>query len=530
MTPLDVGRVDWRFLLPGATTGAPLREHALVIGGPRDVVALMREVRVAARVSGSVVEAAGDTGPDLLVLLRGSESSRREGIEALRPGGIAYIETAQRRGLHSLASPGRMLRSRAARNGLDFIAAYGVWPAFDQPTVWLPLVVSGALQWYARTMQSLRTPWEQWVARMLAGRGGASVLGWPLVTKSFAVVARKPGGGSAYVEDVHDDIVWSAMICHGAERVVLMPFGTDGGPREVRKVARQPRFNSKNEAEHAALRRLRQSLPAELGGALPEPRGLHQRGDVTIACQEYIPGRPVVYELAAWHAHDGMIRDIARDASEWLAGFQAHVATERGPLGGARLRDWFAAPTERLARVPAMAAVAGPLAARIRDALGALHGLPVPTVIRHRDYTPWNLIRRPDGLKVLDWEGAGPGAPLEDLVHFLTAWHEMSARARDDGARRRAVVALYCGPAAAGSLASHARACLLEYARRLGLDTRWIPVFIGQTFITLAARYSSSLEPAAGDVPDVVPELPLLDGLARHRDALFATWRDPVAT
>jgi thiamine kinase-like enzyme len=122
-----------------------------------------------------------------------------------------------------------------------------------------------------------------------------------------------------------------------------------------------------------------------------------------------------------------------------------------------------------------------PLLGRIREALGDLETTPVPTVVRHRDYTPWNVIRSPGGLRVLDWEGAGPGAPVEDLIHFLTHWHEIATNAFTGEDRGRAIVALFCDPSATeGGLVTHARMLVREYALQLGIDARWIPIFIAQ--------------------------------------------------
>lgn len=58
-------------------------------------------------------------------------------------------------------------------------------------------------------------------------------------------------------------------------------------------------------------------------------------------------------------------------------------------------------------------------------------------IISHRDLGPWNVLRTPDGLRLIDWENAGPIAATLELGRALLAF------GADDPARVRELITAY---------------------------------------------------------------------------------------
>jgi thiamine kinase-like enzyme len=86
----------------------------------------------------------------------------------------------------------------------------------------------------------------------------------------------------------------------------------------------------------------------------------------------------------------------------------------------------------------------------------------------HRDFSPWNVVVRPDGtLGVLDWEGARPvGLPVQDLAYFLAHLGFFLDGAYSSRRFRQSYRASLDPTTLTGSLRVQ---CMERYRRRVGL-------------------------------------------------------------
>jgi N-acetylglucosaminyl-diphospho-decaprenol L-rhamnosyltransferase len=433
---------DWRFLLPQRKFN-----HLVLLGGSPEMAEQLRGI--AERVS-EVLEQA-----DAVAVLRGAGVSPAEAARCLAPGGWLYWESDERRSLRSpWAVPGRAIdRLRAC--GLNVAGVWAVWPTFERHQAYVPIE---ALGWYGRTHYPTGAFRERAIGRALRMMSGA------LMTRFFAITA---------VAGPAEDVLRPVLLAHGAERVILLPFPPD----RVIKVPRDPAFNEKTAREQETLRQIRSLLDAETARAVPEPRGTARYGEVVASVESYAPGRSMILT-------GGRESDLHL-ASEWLTRFHLQTTLRREPWDGREVEKAFSAfvgaglaparegvnpsPTSKEEELFALAL------ARSRE----LEGVPFPIVWRHRDFTPWNLLRAWGGrLSVLDWEGAQPGLALCDLLHFVSHWDELAAGATDPQARLRAF--------SLGAPASYRQ--VTRYCDRLGIDHRFIPLLRVYTRVEIALR------------------------------------------
>jgi hypothetical protein len=79
------------------------------------------------------------------------------------------------------------------------------------------------------------------------------------------------------------------------------------------------------------------------------------------------------------------------------------------------------------------AAIYAELQSASENILKAIGGLQLPTVLAHRDFSPWNIRWHASGIFVFDWEYAAEGAiPVYDFFHFhliqraLSSWRNLA--------------------------------------------------------------------------------------------------------
>ena len=430
--PFGPSRTDWRFLLPRRRF-----QHLVLVGGSPGMAEQLRGLPgIAERVSETLAEQA-----DAVAVLQGAGVSPADAARCLAPGGWLYWESDERRSLGSpWAVPGRAV-ARLRACGLNVAGVWAVWPSFERHEAYVP---TEALGWFGRTHYPTTTLRERAIGRALRMISGA------LMTRFFAITAVAGPAG---------DVPRPVLLAHGLERVILLSFPPD----RVVKVPRLPAFNEKTVREQETLAQIRSLLDAETARALPEPRGTERYGEVVAGVESYAPGRSMVLT-------GGRESDL-RLASEWLTRFHLQTTLRREPWDGREIADSFAAfhstPKER--------ALFDLVLARSRK----LHGLPFPIVWRHRDFTPWNLLRDRRGhLSVLDWEGAQRGLALCDLLHFVSHWDELAAGAAHPQARLRAF--------SLGAPAS--RRMVTRYCDRLSIDHRFIPLLRVYTRVEIALR------------------------------------------
>ncbi|HSF42576.1 MAG TPA: phosphotransferase [Thermoanaerobaculia bacterium] len=339
-------------------------------------------------------------------------------------------------------------------SGLRLTGVYAVEPGFDRHAAYIPLDPPAALRWYAETLQPA---WS--LGKRLRRQGMRALSRWGRALSPHLAVTAVAGP----VKEAPDS---SLLLSHGLERAILLPFAPgETMPRAVLKVPREPRWNEKTEAEQSLLVHLHGRLDPVVRSALPEPLGLHRIGGLVVGMESYAAGRPLVLSFRS------PARDLF-DAADWLAAF--HRQTE------------------------------------VRTA--ELDGTPFPIVLQHRDFTPWNVLRGPSGLRVIDWEGAQPGPALADLLHFATHWSELAHRATDEASRLSVFREVWIARRG-GEPGEAVRRAVASYCGRLRLDRRSVPLLLVDTWEELAARRGG-------------PEAAYAAVLAEGADRLFGGWRE----
>lgn len=498
-------RTDWRLLLPWPG-GKPFSSLVL-LGAPPGLADGLRETGVAAR-----VEPDGAGPAPAVAVLSGGPAALARGVEALAPGGVLYGET------DDLPAARLALEAR----GLEILGTWAVWPGFEKPQAYIPLAAPRAIRWFGQTL------YPAWTVRKRLLRGSLPLLertpdrGAGLLMRSFAFTAVKPPadgtvpvllGHPALPQAVREGTV-PLLVTHGRERTVLMPFPREGdSPWGVLKVPRRPTLNGKTVAEQEALTGLRLRLDPSVRSALPVPGGLLGWNGAAVGIESYLPGVSMVGPGLPWRRPS--LRQVGnlRLAAAWLTEVHRQTEEERMAWSPEATARWVEPVFEQVRRLGASEREERLFAAAGRRS-AALAGVPLPVVWQHRDFTPWNLLRAPGrpgqgDLRVLDWEGARPGLPLCDLLHFVTHWHELARSAFDTRGRLRVFRELWTGRPGSGQAAGAALDAVALYCSRLRIDLRFLPLLLVVTWAELTTRAGS-------------PGRLYLDVLAGHGERLFA--------
>lgn len=502
--PALLKRTDWRLLLPWPG-GEPFSSLVL-LGAPPGLAEGLRETGVALQ-----VEADGAGPAPAVAVLSGAPAALAQGVQALAPGGVLYGETGD------LAAA----RQALGEQGLEVLGTWAVWPGFEKPQVYIPLEAPRAVRWFGRTL------YPAWTVRKRLLRGSLPLLerapdrGARFLMRSFAFTAvRPPANGGVPVLLDHPALprglregAVPLLVTHGRERTVLMPFPRDGhSPWGVLKVPRRPTLNGKTVAEQEALTGLRQRLDPAVRSALPIPGGLLGWNGAAVGIESYLPGVSMVGPGLPWRRPSFRQVGDLRLAAAWLTEVHRETEEERIAWGPEAMARWIEPVFEAVRRLGASEREERLFAAAGRRA-EALEGVPLPMVWQHRDFTPWNLLRASGqgkgDLRVLDWEGARPGLPLCDLLHFVTHWHELARSAFDARHRLRAFRELWTGRPGSGPAAAAALDAVALYCSRLRIDLGFLPLLLVVTWAELTARSGS-------------PGRPYLDALAGHGERLFA--------
>jgi hypothetical protein len=507
LPPALLQRLDWRFLLPTPPDGA--FAHLVILGGPPGIAEAAAEAGIARRVS-----TAPSVGPtaDAVAVLHGSGMPAAEAVRCLAPGGCAWLEMES----------WRMPRA-SGMLGLRVTGVYAVHPNFDRHQAYIPLDHPEALRWYAETLQSA------WTLGQRLRRAGVRALSWrggALLSRSFALTAvAGPAGGvpasilehPALPAELRGQGARPLLLSHGRERAVVLAFAPGGAaPGGVVKVPRLPAFNPKTEAEQSVLVHLRGRLGPAVRSALPEPRGIHRAGGLSLGLESYAGGRPLVRRTGSRGEPFGeRLRDL-RDAAGWLAEFHRQTEVRRPEWDAVQRAEWLGHPLAELRRACSGAVVPERLLAAVRHRADALAGAAFPIVWQHRDFTPWNVLRCEGGLRVIDWEGARPGPALSDLLHFATHWSELAHRAADEPARLRVFREVWIA-GRGGEPGEAVRRAVASYCEGLRLDRRFVPLLLVATWAELALRRGR-------EIPN--PEAAYVATLAGGAEGLFGGWSE----
>ncbi len=499
-------RADWRFLLPGPATGR--YRHLVLLGGPPGLAELLRAEELAER-----IDTAPTPGADLVVALADASIGPRELAACVSPGGVIYREVARRRLGSLMRSPARLRRDLAAV-GLHPLWGHWVIPGFSQARRYLPLDHPEAVRWYFGTLHPAGSVPGAVAAAVtsLLVRGQAK--GLAAVAPTFGITAVAPASGSTVPElpalparcrAPGSQVVMLTSGQDDGSRVVLLPFGAHGAvPEAVVKISRTERFNAHTEREQATLATIRAGLDSNLRASIPEPCGTTRFGRSLVAQESYAPGASMVRSTGRrGEPLEPSLEDL-RAAADWLARFHQQTTSSRA---------WDAASADRaIARLEAFRARLARstpetgLLDRASAAACDLVGANLPTVLVHNDYGPWNIHREGDRITVIDWE-MGPdatgrrGPALADLIYFDTEWHQRARRLRGREAELRAFRDLFLRPT--GPAAGAAAEALSDYMQRVGVDPRFLPLFLVTTWadraVDRADRQVTAMGSASGE-------------------------------
>jgi aminoglycoside phosphotransferase (APT) family kinase protein len=521
----DLARLDWRFLLPLAAGG---RLGTLLILGPsgpgcdRELFA-----GIAHRVApGEATEA------DLVAIPRSADVGVAEAVRWLAPDGFLYYEVASTGGPRTARALLRKVRRDLRRADLRCHRAWGIWPSFEDPRAYVPLDAPRAVQWFLTRVYPARLLRERVAELLLRASPLPPARLAYLLTSSFAFLAGRRGTreeplalstGEQLPAEVRGVGSSSLLLGHGRERVSLLPFATGvDAPQSVLKIARLPVWNGRIEQEQRLVGEIRSQLGRELEQSLPEPRGVHVWHQRALGVERCAPGVSLVRRNTRWGTpRRRKVADLEL-AVEWLTRFHRESALGHCRWGSEQSEDWVEAPLSEYRQAFGATRAEDELFAAVRRRSDRLRGAPLPIVWRHRDFTPWNLLRAGDLLSVIDWEGCRPGPPLCDLLHFLTHWNELAHRAFHAEARRQAFVESFLRRPPGRGARGTERA-IEAYMGALGIDGRFSALFLVVTWVEVTARWIRTAVAAEADTAqrERTGDHLYVEALAEHRGPLF---------
>jgi glycosyltransferase involved in cell wall biosynthesis len=348
-----------------------------------------------------------------------------------------------------LPRPGRArrVRRRAEAAGYTNVRVYWAGPLPHRlPQFWLPVETGGAVDYLLES----RAP------RSLAGRILREL--WSLVRCAgllapLYVVGTPPGPASG--PDLPVSPSCPLLLLTTGHRSINKAVGLafDPGaerPAKALKFARVPEAEPGLECEAEVLRGLAEERP-DLAG-VPRLLGQGFRNGRLAVVQEAVAGRSLLETLRPQNFEEVALQvtrlliELARSGEPVPAEGRQRLVAE--PL------EWFEGhfgphPDARL----------------LLDGLGE-----VPAAVEHRDCSPWNVLRTPQGEPVLlDWESATPvGLPGLDLVYFLANCAFVLDGALESGRTRETYAQLLDPTTAHGRVAARA---IAAYTDALGIAT-----------------------------------------------------------
>ena len=408
---------DWRFLLlPDA---GPEFDTVALDGGDPGLPAMLLQHGVAGCVSG--IQSAGDA----LIRLPGSSLTFEQALALLAPGQVLYFESVRNgnrsRFPNAVLSPSRN-RSLARRAGVDIRGEYLILGEHGGATRYLQ-AEPDIIGWYATNMVSGATLPQRALQRLATRLLPAATLAARLTAQATAIVARKPSTGRL---PTARRIQLSSGIDDGSRVVTLWFDPGSTTPTRITKSTRHAEFNDQTEREHEALARLRARLGPDVAAALPKPLDIDRPGSLVSASETWAPGQRII-DLS-WRDNRPLgskVMDL-RLAAHWLTAFHRQLTYPEPVDAAAWLRQVFRLPDD----IREHWWHAYPDALRtiklLEAKLPALAGVPMPVTVRHRDFTPWNVLRDGHQVHVIDWENARldgePGPGLSELLYFILHW------------------------------------------------------------------------------------------------------------
>jgi hypothetical protein len=472
--------LDWRLLLPVPPSGR--FERLAFIGADDAAIASAR----AAGIAGDVVTRL-DAGvrADAIVCLQHARVPLEAAAAALAPGGVLYLEVERGRGVRA---GGDAAVAQLAWLGLRAVGRYWPHPGFDEPEVYLPLDVPGAVEWYFRNIFVITT----WRARLLAtptqlaaqgfGRRLASAVPRICLVLSATTPAAAPGVLSAegLPESMHTTDVRPLVLMNGGwwSRVVVLPFAPGSRkPLAAVKLWRTRGNAGRVEREQRGQRTVRFLLPATLRDAVPEPLAVAEWSGQVVAVERSAEGEWLMARRARRHRLSAHLRELQL-VSEWLIEFARHAETARRPWADDDTATWIAQPLEAYRQAFDLTAPEQRLAAAVVQRAGELVGATVPFVWCHNDFSRLNIYCGAHAIGVVDWEGLGAGLPATDLLYYLPNWLFRARRVATREQTFSVFAELFLEGRAGDRAVAAARSALRTYAAALRLDDRLPPVLL----------------------------------------------------
>jgi aminoglycoside phosphotransferase (APT) family kinase protein len=297
----------------------------------------------------------------------------------------------------------------------------------------------------------------------------------------------------------------------------------DRWPAAVLKVPRASAFDDRTLNEHRTLSMLERVLGTDLRQSVPRPLALFERGGISVAVERFVPGRSMSRSLRQRGRPLDEKLSYLRDSARWLSECHRRLEIDRAPWGEDAFTRWVDAPAREYETCVPVSEAERRLFAATRTCARSLYGLPFPLVWQHRDFKPAHVLLDGTSIRVIDWEGARPGPPLCDLLHFLVHWH---------GAVRGipafpGLARLFFASGQGDRISRAAHQAVKDYMQAVGLDARFLPVLLVYTCVELVVRRAvqQRLQGETHDTLRTDSNLQLMTVLSRNVDELFS--RDP---
>jgi hypothetical protein len=520
---------DWRFLLP-RDSSRPFKQVVL-LGARPGLRELLLDLGLAEAVTTVLPR---DGSAEAVVILNGASADLTDIAASMCPDGVLYHEFNR----YDWRKPGRspaQMRRALREQGLSPVVTHAIAPHPSKAMVYLPLEARHALDWYVRTIYDTPTLLRRLVdvGYRLVRRIAPELLGrffpWFAITarrcqsKDSTPSALRAGANTAGIDP--DDLV-PLMLADTGNRVVVLPFAKSGhAPVVVLKIPKVASVNDRTENEQRVLADIRSRVSDEMREGIPRPIGIVPFAGVSIAVEPYLAGESLKRLSADWsRSVESKVGDLAA-AAAWLGTFNRQTEVNRAEWDGEEIERWVRAPQTLYCQHFGETEHERTLFAAARAWADDLRGVPFPLVWHHRDFNIWNVFRDDNRINVLDWEGARPGPPLCDLLHFTTHWYEAAVRAFREPPRMRAFQALWIPTGAHGSdYVNGAHRVIRTYLSQMQIEERFVPLLLVYTWLELALRRADQ-QRDQGMKPVRAREgnrnFAYIDVLARHSDLLF---------